>query len=96
MRRLPDQVEREVGEAEVDLERRRMPAPFAEPLAEDQRIVAEPQQIIDARRIDARSVDRRVERAAVGRGLAACAHLVLLDRREATGHQMCFTTSGMS
>ena len=46
MRRLPDQVEREVGQAQIDLERRRVAAPFAEPLAEDQRIVAQPQQII--------------------------------------------------
>ena len=47
--RLANQVEREVGEAEIDLERRRVPAPFAEPLAEDQRVVAEAQQIIEAR-----------------------------------------------
>ena len=70
MRRLPDQVERQVGEAEVDLEHRRMPAPFAQPLAEDQRIVAEPQAIIGARRIMLAG-RRRVERAVVGR-MPAC------------------------
>ena len=48
MGRLADEVEREVGEAEVDFEHRRMAAPFAEPLAEDQRVVAEAQQIVRA------------------------------------------------
>ncbi len=46
MRRLPDQVERQVREAEIDLQHRRMAAPFAQALAEDQRVVAEPKQII--------------------------------------------------
>src|SRR5688500_16211043 len=61
MGRLPNQVEREVGQAEIDLERRRVTAPFAEPLAEDQRVVAKPQQIIEPRRIGlprGRSVER--------------------------------------
>ena len=35
MRRLPDQIERQVGEAEIDLQHRPVPGPFAEPLAED-------------------------------------------------------------
>ena len=39
---LPDQVERQVGKAEVDFQCRRMAAPFAEALAKDQRIVSEP------------------------------------------------------
>ena len=34
IRSLPDQVERDIGQAEVDLQRRRMAAPLAEPLAE--------------------------------------------------------------
>ena len=62
-RRLPDQVEREIGETEIDLDRRRMAAPFAEPLPEDQRIVAEPKQVIRARR-DLRLLARLVERSA--------------------------------
>src|SRR5438874_13709521 len=49
--RLADQVEREVGEADVDLKHRPMPAPFAKPLSEHERIVAEPQQIFEARGI---------------------------------------------
>src|SRR5205814_2516175 len=64
--RLADLVEREVGKTDVDLEHRPMPAPFAEPLAEDERIVTQAQQVLGAR------VD--------GDG----------------GHQMCFTSSGMS
>ena len=61
---LPDQVERQVGEAEVDLERRGMPAPFAEPLAKDQRVVAEPLAIVDERRVMLAGC-RRVERAMI-------------------------------
>ena len=48
---LADLVEREVGEAQIDLDRRRVAAPFAEPLPEDQRVVAQPQQIVETRRI---------------------------------------------
>src|SRR5436190_1271011 len=42
MRSLPDQVERNVGKAKVDLQRGCMAAPFAKALAEDQRVVAKP------------------------------------------------------
>src|SRR5919106_464717 len=48
---LPDQVQRQIGEAKVDLQRRRMAAPFAEPLAKDQRIVTQPLAIGDQRRV---------------------------------------------
>ena len=44
MRRLPDQIEAHVGEAEIDLDARRMAAPFAQALAQDQAVVAETQQ----------------------------------------------------
>ena len=86
--RLTDQVERQVGETEVDLERGRVAAPFAEALAEHQSIVAEPKQVIVPRgvRLGGR---RRVERAFAGR---VRRHI---DRRQ-RGHQMCFTSSGMS
>ena len=47
-RRLADQVEREVGETDVDLEHRPVPAPFAQALAEDQRVIAEAQEIVGA------------------------------------------------
>jgi hypothetical protein len=47
--RLADLVEREVGKADVDFEHRPVPAPFAQPLAEHQRIVTEPQEIVGAR-----------------------------------------------
>ncbi len=55
-RRLTDQVESEIGEGQVDLERRRVPAPFAQPLAEDQRVIAEPLQVVDARRVRRRHI----------------------------------------
>ena len=93
VRCLPDQVEREIGEAEVDLEHRRVSAPFTQALAEDQRIVAEPLAIIGARRI--MLADRRcVERPAIG-GRTRVPHLVFFNHWE-RGHQICFTTSGMS
>ena len=40
-RRLAQEVEAEVGQRQVDLQRRGVTAPFAEPLAEDQGVVAE-------------------------------------------------------
>ena len=40
IRPLPDQVERQVGEAEIHLQRGRVAAPLAEPLAKDQRVFA--------------------------------------------------------
>ena len=42
--------------AEIDFERRRMPAPFGEPLAENQRIIAEPLEVVDARRVRRRHI----------------------------------------
>src|SRR5436190_1744796 len=53
---LPEQVEVDVGKAEVHLERRRMAAPFAEPLAENEGVVPEALTIIDDRRIMVASV----------------------------------------
>ncbi len=41
MPRLPEQIERDVGEREILFERRRMPDPLAETLREDQAGVAE-------------------------------------------------------
>jgi hypothetical protein len=43
-RRLSDQVERKVGQADIDLEHWPMPAPFAEPLPKHQSVVAEAQE----------------------------------------------------
>ena len=48
--RLPEQVERDVGEPEVLLERRRVPDPFAEPLREHEVRVGEPQHVAAVRR----------------------------------------------
>ncbi len=48
--RLPEQVERHVGEPEVLLERRRVPDPFAEPLREHEVRVGEPQDVAPVRR----------------------------------------------
>src|SRR5947209_10663953 len=47
--RLADQIEREVGETDVDLEHRPMSAPFAQALPEHQRIVSEAQEVVGAR-----------------------------------------------
>ena len=66
MGRLADQVERDVGEAEVDLDRRRVAAPFAEALAEDQGVVAEPKQIFEAD-VAMLVLRRRIERPLAGR-----------------------------
>ena len=43
--RLADQVERHIGERQVFLQHRRMPAPFRQAMAEDQRVVGEPQRV---------------------------------------------------
>ena len=88
MRRLPDQVERQVRKAEIDLQHRPMPAPFAQALAEDQRVIAEAQQIVEAHGIRLAG-GGRVEAALPGR---SGRHV---DRRQRS-HQMCFTSSGMS
>ena len=49
--RLADQIEREVGEPQVLFERRRVPDPFAEALAEHQRGIAEAQHVAAAHRL---------------------------------------------
>jgi phenylacetate-CoA oxygenase PaaI subunit len=82
------EVEREVGEADVDFQHRAVAAPFGKPLTEHQRVVAEAQQIVVVRRI-ALTGRPRVERARAGRSLRH------VDRRQRR-HQMCFTSSGMS
>ena len=93
VRALPDEVEGDVCEAEIDLQRGCMTAPFAEPLAQDQRIVAEPLAIFDRRGVMfARR--RRIERSMVGCSLGSFLDVVF-DGRKAW-HQMCFTSSGMS
>ena len=48
-RRLADQVERDVRERDVLLEDRTVTAPFGQPVAEHQAVVAEPQQILEQR-----------------------------------------------
>ena len=83
-RRLADQVEREVGEADVDLERRAVPAPFAEPLSQHQRVIAQTQQIVDA--------GSRLP-AGASNTPAPVAPWCLDGGRT---HHMCFTSSGMS
>jgi hypothetical protein len=45
VRRLPDLIECYVGEREIDLKRRRVAAPFAKPLAEDERVIAKAQRV---------------------------------------------------
>ena len=46
--RLADQVQRKVGETDVHLEHRAVPAPFAQALPEDERVVAEAQEVFGA------------------------------------------------
>ena len=41
---LSDQVERGIGQRDIFFQHRRMAAPFRNPVAEDQRVVAHPQQ----------------------------------------------------
>jgi hypothetical protein len=45
---MANQIEREIGEADVDLEYRPVPTPFADALPQHQSIVAEAQQIIES------------------------------------------------
>ncbi len=85
MRRLPDQIERQIGKAQIDLERRRMPAPFRQALPKHQRIVAKSLEIIGPRGL-MRIGHRRVECPAVWRRLAVT-DLVRLDNGKAW-HQM--------
>ncbi len=91
--RLANQVERHVGQAEVHFQRRRVAAPFAQPLAQNERIITQPLAIIRHRRIGMGGACS-VECPMVRRRFRALFN-VLLDRRERR-HQMCFTTSGMS
>ena len=70
-----------------------MPAPFGQPLAEDEAVIAEAQAIFDER--VALFVDaRRVERARMARPFGLD-HVIGLDSGKRR-HQMCFSTSGMS
>ncbi len=45
--RLADQVEPDIAEGEVLLEHRRVPDPFGQAMAEDQRRVGEPQRVLE-------------------------------------------------
>ena len=49
MRRLPDEIEPDIGERQIDLQHRRMAAPFGQALAEDQRVVAQPERMMEQR-----------------------------------------------
>ncbi len=80
MRPLPDEVERDVRQAEVDFQRRGVTAPFAEPLAEDERVIAEAKQVIEARGVRL-AHGGRVEGAGAG-GVGRC-----VDGRERS-HQI--------
>jgi hypothetical protein len=66
MRRLTDQIEAHVREAEIDLDARRVAAPFAEALAQDQAVVAEAQQRFEQHR-SRLVLRRRIERTFAGR-----------------------------
>ena len=88
MGRLADQVEAHIGEAEIDLDRGRMAAPFAEPLAEDQAVVAEAQQ-------SSKRTERCTSSAGASNAPAPVAPSRQVDGRQRR-HQMCFTPSGMS
>src|SRR5690606_29724874 len=55
MRRLPDQIEGHIGEAEIHLLRRGVATMFAKALAKDQAVVAEPQQIVEKHQAFARN-----------------------------------------
>ena len=107
-RRLADHVEREVGETDIDLEHRPMPAPLAEPLAKDQRVVAQTQEVVgaDVRFPPHDFVGRgTIRRRADGGGVLTRRQLPLHQLRwfpspanageEKCAH-MCFTSSGMS
>ena len=47
--RLADQIEPDIGERQLLFEQRRMSAPFRQPVAEDQRVVSQPQYVIEER-----------------------------------------------
>jgi hypothetical protein len=84
---LADQVERHIREAEVDLDRWGMTAPFGQALSEDEAVVAEPDQEIEMN-IAPRVERRRIELA------RACSAAGQVDRGQRR-HQMCFTSSGI-
>ena len=46
MRPLPQQIEADVGQREIDLEHRRVAGPFRQALAQNQRIVAEAKRVV--------------------------------------------------
>jgi hypothetical protein len=48
--RLADQVEPDIGERQFLFQQRRVPAPFRQAMAEDQRIIGEPQRVVERRR----------------------------------------------
>jgi hypothetical protein len=45
MRSLPEKVEADIGERKIDLQHRRMTAPFRKTLAEDEGIVTQPDRV---------------------------------------------------
>lgn len=92
-RRLADQVKREVGKAEIDLDGWRMTTPFGQPLAQDQAVVTQAKQVIDQRVVPLHR-RRCIEVALVRRSL--CSRRDFRLDRGKRRHQMCFTTSGMS
>ena len=93
--RLADQVERDVGERDVLLQHRRVAAPFGDAVAEDQRGVADAQQVLEeGLLVGVGRRDRRV--AGVGRGIAReLGHVGRRHVRERR-HHMCPTSSGIS
>ncbi len=48
VRRLPDQVETDIGERQIDLQHRRMTAPFRKTLAEDECVIAQTNGMVKA------------------------------------------------
>ena len=107
MSRLPDQVEPHVRKAEVDLDARRVAAPFAEPLPEDQAVVAEAEKGFEEHQILPGTGRGTMRSMVEGPGrligptttsLRAAVPLPVPGRNFGfgTSHQMCFTSSGMS
>ena len=50
--RLPEQIQRNIRQRQVLFEHRRMPAPFREPLAEDEGAVGEAEDVFEVRSHD--------------------------------------------
>src|SRR5205823_11941499 len=46
MRPLPQQIEADVGQREIDLQHRRVPGPFRQALTQDERVVAETNRMV--------------------------------------------------